>query len=509
MKFSGLIPGIGFLLVFGTSLPARELSDYRLGDTVEADITTPVALRVVNPEETAALKEKEGLRVPAIFQFDPTTADAVEADFRAAFENTRSNYLRRVRANFHKSELSDTDLATPKYQRIAAALLRQRRLLPVSTNLLETWASGGSGRVVQSSVIARLREAMNHPTRPDFLPTGFKLSGRLRIVAVTNLDQTLTLDEAKQRGQLIYRTNLLVPWRVRKELLNSFSPEERTLARFAAATLQYNCVPNVSLTQLARARYTATLFDADDYKAGQTIARRGQVVNAKIKAAIDLLVEKTSLDHLRQQVGQEAATTARIRRQREWLGAGKGAVILISTPVWWTLARRRKLVSLLPARVAKDGSSTTIISCPTCEETIVIPTGAMDAATDNAELWQKRALAAEQRAERAQAAIRDGVLPQLTEWLKHFFVQRLFAERKQVLAAQQSAAAELAELERRLDELHAPLQERLRAYEKRIAELEKSLALRGQENGELLRLRIQLTRQQMEAERARSRVVLN
>ena len=73
-----------------------------------------------------------------------------------------------------------------------------------------------------------------------------------------------------------------------------------------------------------------------------------------------------------------------------------------------------------------------------------------------------------------------------------------------MLDAQKSAADELAELERRLDELHAPLQERLRAYEKRVVELELSLAAKGQENRQLLEAKIQLTRKQIEAERTRT-----
>ena len=72
-----------------------------------------------------------------------------------------------------------------------------------------------------------------------------------------------------------------------------------------------------------------------------------------------------------------------------------------------------------------------------------------------------------------------------------------------------SAAADLAELEKRLDELHTPLQERLRAYEKRVAELEKSLAAKGKENRQLLEAKIQLTRKQMETERARSEIQMN
>jgi hypothetical protein len=78
-----------------------------------------------------------------------------------------------------------------------------------------------------------------------------------------------------------------------------------------------------------------------------------------------------------------------------------------------------------------------------------------------------------------------------------------------LLDAQQAAAAEMAELEHRLDDLRTPLKERLLAYEKRIAELEKALAARGEENRALIKAKIQLTRRQLEAERARNSLVLN
>ena len=53
------------------------------------------------------------------------------------------------------------------------------------------------------------------------------------------------------------------------------------------------------------------------------------------------------------------------------------------------------------------------------------------------------------------------------------------------------------------------LQERLRAYETRIAELEKALVAKGDENRELIKAKIVLIRRQLEAERSRNRLVLN
>jgi len=173
------------------------------------------------------------------------------------------------------------------------------------------------------------------------------------------------------------------------------------------------------------------------------------------------------------------------------------------------LLNRKESVSVLPARMAGGGAPAGIISCPACAEHIVIPPEMVENLSADALTWRQRALAAEQRAERAQAAIRAGLLPQFAVWLKQRFVRGLVSERSQLLEAQKSAVAELTELERRLDELHTPLQERLRAYEKRIAELEKMLAAKGEENRELLRASIQITRRQLETTRSSNPLEFN
>ena len=68
---------------------------------------------------------------------------------------------------------------------------------------------------------------------------------------------------------------------------------------------------------------------------------------------------------------------------------------------------------------------------------------------------------------------------------------------------------ELVAMIRRLDSLQAPLQERMRAYESRIQELEKDLAARAEENHELLKLKIEMLRRQLETERVRNRMDFN
>src|SRR5439155_14007298 len=94
------------------------------------------------------------------------------------------------------------------------------------------------------------------------------------------------------------------------------------------------------------------------------------------------------------------------------------------------------------------------------------------------------------------------LLPHLARSLAHALVQRLLAQRSEVLSSQQKAEREVAELTARLENLHAPLEERLKAYEKRIAELESELAAKGEQNLELIKATIETTRKKLQIERS-------
>jgi hypothetical protein len=135
------------------------------------------------------------------------------------------------------------------------------------------------------------------------------------------------------------------------------------------------------------------------------------------------------------------------------------------------------------------------------------PAGDQMMIADN--LWRQRALEAEQRAQEAIAAARANLAPQLAQALKEALVQELAIQRRELLQAQHLAAAEIAQLSQHLDELKAPMQERLRSYETRIQELEKELAARSEENRVLLQLKIEMVRHQLEVERSRNRVAFN
>jgi len=129
-----------------------------------------------------------------------------------------------------------------------------------------------------------------------------------------------------------------------------------------------------------------------------------------------------------------------------------------------------------------------------------------DPSRTEAAVWRQRALEAERRAEQAQAATRANLAPHLAQVLKETVVQELATQRRELLKAQEEAALEIAAMIHRFDSVQAPLQERLHSYEARIQELEKELTARNEENRELLKLKIDMIRRQLEVERVHNRL---
>jgi hypothetical protein len=102
----------------------------------------------------------------------------------------------------------------------------------------------------------------------------------------------------------------------------------------------------------------------------------------------------------------------------------------------------------------------------------------------------------------ASPVLNARLAPDVAQELREAVVQELASQRRELLLVQQAATEEIAALVRRLDELQAPRQERQLAYETRIRTLETELAIRTAENRELVKLKIEMTRRQLETELA-------
>jgi hypothetical protein len=121
----------------------------------------------------------------------------------------------------------------------------------------------------------------------------------------------------------------------------------------------------------------------------------------------------------------------------------------------------------------------------------------------NAQVLQKRAEAAEQKAERAHEAIRSGVVSQLSHWMKQKFVRRLLAERSEMLETQQNATMKALRVEERLAKIEIQIDLQNQGYQRRIDELTKELIAAKEENRELIRTQIRQVKAEMEEARAR------
>ena len=507
-----------FFLALILSLPfcsrAADLSNYHVGDKAAEDIVTPVGLVVVDPVATEALKERESSRMPVVFRYVETPPAMAEEEILSSFANARSNFLILAEQTFGQPKLEEEAIDTEEFDKLIAGFRKKFKAFPLTREIARQWARGEGGLVVQTSIIVRVREAISQPMRYDSLTNAPKFGAYARIVKISSNTEPLTLEDVQDRGRTILKTNLLNLTRARQLLLSKFSPNQQEYGKYAGQFLRPNCFVDSELTLQGRERHVEPLLAADTYQAGQTVVTQGQIIDRKMMAAIAQLQEKTAAGRLQQQVEQQQQLTESqkqqvaqqqeeiLRNQRElaskqqqvelmrqknrWTVTGLGAVVVALALGIWRVARsRRQSSTLLPATLSANM--------------------AFSVESGETNPWEQRAIEAEAKAERAQEAIRQGVLEQLREKV----VTGLASQRSDLLDAQQTAAAEMAELEKRLNELHAPLQERLHTYERRIADLEKQLAAKDQENIELIKAKIDLMRKQLEAEKAKDSLRFN
>lgn len=166
-------------------------------------------------------------------------------------------------------------------------------------------------------------------------------------------------------------------------------------------------------------------------------------------------------------------------------------LIALHLALWWVLQRRRASGAVLapagyspgalaaaPGEVAFGTSRRTDLGAGGSDERL-------GAATGTEPESQTSPAAAPRGNTRKQSLVRSGLLPHLARVLANRLVQGLLAERSQLLTEQRAASAQIAEMERRLARLQDQLQQRLCAYEARIAELQREIETKEVENRQL------------------------
>jgi hypothetical protein len=108
-----------------------------------------------------------------------------------------------------------------------------------------------------------------------------------------------------------------------------------------------------------------------------------------------------------------------------------------------------------------------------------------------------------------EPGLQTSLAPQILQVVRQAFVHELSGQRRDLLMAQQIAASEVVALVQRMDALQVAMQDRLRAYESKIQQLEADLIARKEENRQLIRLKIQMLRHQVDLETTPQRAELN
>ncbi len=498
-----------------TTLPAKDFAAYRAGDIANEDISTPVALDVINAGATAALKSAQALKTPAIFRDYSDTTNAMANEFLAAFNAAHSNFLAAMQETFHSPALDETNIASPDFGYFITAFNIKNKNFPVPTNLATIWAHGDTGLALQTKWLAVLEQMSHRPIRPDELPADFVIGEIVRLVPPDSPGEKLPSGDAPERGKLITESSMTTISHLRVLFRRRFSTDEQPLARILGEFLKPNCLPEAALTQAARDRAVRQLVVADHYDAGQIIIRRGAAVDEKIRAALDQLNEKLMPGLLNQQIAAERDRAQRVseQAQREHAQALESSNLAETAQDEVTRMHNQAVIVQNQAEKIRQRNqwlsgalvAVSIITLAALSQLLRPARRGAAPPARSRDLLAENAVNADARA-RISPADAEVLAPYLMQAVKDAVIQGLAAQRGELLQGQQIATAEITGLVRRLDELQAPMYVRFQTYEKRIEELQNDLSIRSAENRELLKLKIEMIRRQLETERAREPV---
>jgi hypothetical protein len=171
-----------------------------------------------------------------------------------------------------------------------------------------------------------------------------------------------------------------------------------------------------------------------------------------------------------------------------------GALVVITALLAW-------LVVLL------HRSGLGISKTPALAVSLSAPQTGLELEVDGAPVARPHLVAAEALANPQSQVLRKKIAAELAEFAKQNLVHGHHSQRNKLAEVQQKARQELGELDAQMTSLHLPLQERFRAYELRIADLEKELEMceelemRDEERREMTHATLLLIRERLEQEK--------
>jgi hypothetical protein len=513
---------------------AKDIPAYKIGDYAQEDITATAAFDVVNAQATAALKATKAMYVPVIFREHIHATNSIAKDFLADFDETHARFNTELTATF-QTNLNDFVIASPDFGYFVTEFNVVNKNFPVSTALATAWARGGPDAKFRDQWLGRILQAMSRPVRPDELPPNFVVRKTIRLVLVKSLDEPLTLDVARH-GHGVPATNVVTISTLRAMFREAFPQDEQPVALALSDFLKPNCAPDPDLTQQARELAIRDLVVADHYEVGQVIVHEGDMIDSQTKAALDAYNEKLVPGTLNQQIAaehqnavqqQQLALQAQQRADQEQQDAqSQKAAAQLAQLQQQQAQLERKMAENQADQEREQASAmrqqafaaqTMAMNIRERNEWLIAGIATVSALALVIVWWVIRrprpvpiSVPAKLQKMETPAMAHTELAPYLAQTLKEAVVQGLAAQRAELLHMQRLAAVEIAELVNRLDQLQAPMQERLRTYQDRIQELQKELADRTEENRELLKMKIEMMRQQIESERGQEgRVKLN
>lgn len=488
-----------FLLTLTPWAADLKVSAHTLGAIAGEDVVTPVELKVIDRERTQALRSLEAQRIQPFYRFIRTAAPRAVEDMKLALAKRRAEFIEELQVHYgHPVPLRTSELAEARFSTFVRNYNRARPDFQINPSLAELWALADSGDAFTETLLDELRHGTGGYVTEDGARDSGTQSRAVRIVSATSLNESLGLAAAEQESVSLPTASLPTLEQARADLVRNSRLEDKAMASFVAGFLRPNCFPDADLTREAQANRTNAINVVEVYPAGSYILRKGERVSARALLGLGELqshlaagrqgeltaASARSPSDARPASLPRAATDGSKRRDGRFVGWGlAGGVLLLAIGAWVYAARVRR------TRKTSRGTSALELVRGTAELPL------------EAEAWRTRALEAEARAEKATALMKARLMPHLARWMIGELTQRLLFQRTQILTLQQRAEKEVLDLAERLEHIHAPLEDRLRAYECRIADLEAQLAAKGQENLELIKARIETTRKQMEGER--------
>jgi hypothetical protein len=462
-RFTKLLFSLGVLLAAGARLSAALNSivpDYQVGETARVEVVATVGFTAVDAEKTEALRVRETGRLPVIYRHDTNAVARAVENLHESFATNRQNFKVRIESTFNRRFVDEAAFTNQRFTRLVSSMQSANKNFPLTMALAQAWSMGAPDTDFVTPFEEKLILAMTKLIRADEQPADAKIGYQAKVIPSDALTP-LPMAEV-ERARLIARSNVLVLSKWRGEATKAYPAEEKAAARFIASLIQPTCFLDMTLTRELRERQLRDLTSAIQYRPGDILVRSGEVVTVGSKAALDEF--RARLAALRVPEAPPPAVVP-------WVIVGAVSVIALGVVIVYLIRSRRQnmALALLPESLGQDAAI----------------------------------------ALRNDPIIRARLVEHLTRLLGQSAVQRLIAQRSQLLNENQAAAVQTGDIEQRLERVQSQMVEKFQAYEKRIAGLEKELASAEEQNRDLIRAKIALAKQELEAELARGRVDWN